>query len=270
MKRYFLVLLFALVFGVFSGSINASAQSATSTPAQINARIMPLVWYSTLSINEGDSIKIYAGIQNNSGLNFTGNAVFYVDDEEIAKRPFISENDTLIDVSANWVANLGSHNVQVKLTTSITPDKELVSAESDKSKVSITRKITVEMVQEITRNTVDNIVNQIDEIASSSANKVETFKKPVSTDSAKTSNSYLDNSKPSKLVSSLIQKPKGDVLGTSTKSAYISDKEGVSWWTYIYNWLIDALVFLIRHWLGVLIGLVVMYFGWKVMKWGSK
>ena len=78
MKRFIFILLFLVsLYGITEPS-KTFAQTASSTPIQINARIMPLIWYSTLSINEGDSIKIYAAIQNNSGTTFTGNAVFYV------------------------------------------------------------------------------------------------------------------------------------------------------------------------------------------------
>jgi hypothetical protein len=272
MKKYLFALLFVFILYDIIQPPQVYAESATGTPTQINARIMPLIWYSTLSINEGDSIKVYAAIQNNSGVSFTGNAVFYVDDKEILKKTFISADDTLIDVYADWVANVGSHGVQVKITAILPTNKELVSYESDKSKVSITRKITAEVVQEVTRNTITNIVNKIDEIASSSANKVEGLKKPVAGNSvgANINVTSSGNTGTVKIVSSASQIPKGAVLGTSTRLVSDSNSNSSGWWARIYNWLIDALVFLIKHWLWVLIGLVVIYFGWKVKQWGDK
>lgn len=71
MKKYFAILFFVIIF-CFSGfPLNVFADEESSTSTKINARILPTIWYSTLSVNDGDSIKIYAGIQNNSGLNFT-------------------------------------------------------------------------------------------------------------------------------------------------------------------------------------------------------
>jgi hypothetical protein len=279
MKKYFFILLFVFTFCLFASTEKVFAENASSTTIQINARIMPLIWYSTLSINDGDSIKIYAGIQNNSGFSFTGNAIFYVDDVEIAKRPFTSANNTLMDISANWVANPGSHDVQVKLIAFIAPDWELVSYESDKSSVSITRKITAEVVQEVTRNIINNIVIQIDQIASSSADKIEKLKKtvPVASvaseinvgsiySSVDTNGEYSNNTTQ---VSSNSQISKRPTLTASV--GLVSDSiKNSSWWTSIYNWLLDALAFIIRHWILSISSLVIMYLGWKVKQWGDR
>src|ERR1035437_1127949 len=141
MKKILTILFLVLLFSILNVPLKVFAQGAAGTPQQINARILPLVWYSTLSINDGDSIKIYAGIQNNSGVNFTGVATFFVDDKEISNSPFSSTADSLKDVFVNWVANPGSHNVQVKIVTSLSSDKTLVSSESDKSSINITQKV---------------------------------------------------------------------------------------------------------------------------------
>ena len=71
MKKYSIIFFFIFTI-LFTGGLLKISAAETTTPTQINARILPLIWYSTLSINDGDSIKIYAGIQNNSDLDFTG------------------------------------------------------------------------------------------------------------------------------------------------------------------------------------------------------
>ena len=52
----------------------------------INARILSLVWFSQLPINEGDDIKIHGAVQNDSGIDFEGTAAFYVDDNDISDK----------------------------------------------------------------------------------------------------------------------------------------------------------------------------------------
>ncbi|MCX6751925.1 MAG: hypothetical protein NTZ87_00250 [Candidatus Nomurabacteria bacterium] len=166
MKKNLTILFFVLSFFVFGSSLKVFAQG--TTPITINARILPTVWYSTLSVNDGDSIKIYSGIQNNSGINFTGTATFYVDDKEISTSSFSSTADSLKDVSANWVASPGDHNVQVKISTSLTADQILVSSSSDKSSISITQKITPitpAVVETAVLNTASGIVSSADSLA---------------------------------------------------------------------------------------------------------
>jgi hypothetical protein len=101
MRKNSAILFFVLAFGFFVMPSGVFAQNASSTPIKINARILPTVWYSTLSVNDGDSIKIYAGIQNNSGVDFVGTSTFYVDDKEISNISFLSKADSLRDISTN-------------------------------------------------------------------------------------------------------------------------------------------------------------------------
>jgi hypothetical protein len=272
MKRFLFILLFTLTFCSFYLYTEVQAETATSTPVQINARILPLIWYSTLSIKDGDSIKIYAGIQNNSGQNFTGEAIFYVDDTEIAKKPFTSTNDTLMDISADWVANPGTHSIFAEVSTSLAPEYELVSSNSDKLSVTITRKVTPEVMQELTKTAIINIVTMIDQIASTSASKVESLRKVVDTSPINENINITDSSnyKNSNVEYYSTVNADGEVLGTSTGPITDSTDSGHSWWTTFYNWLITALAFLIRHWLAVIIGSAVIYFGRLVLKWGDK
>ena len=88
MKKYAALSLLTLVACFSIGASNTFAQGTSIGTTTINARILPTVWYSSLSVNDGDSIKIYAGIQNNSGINFIGTASFLVDDKEISKVSF--------------------------------------------------------------------------------------------------------------------------------------------------------------------------------------
>ncbi|MFA6570605.1 MAG: hypothetical protein WCT77_05150 [Bacteroidota bacterium] len=263
MKRYFVPLLFVLIVCFSIGTLNTFAQEATSSPIKINARILPTVWYSSLSVNDGDSIKIYAGIQNNSGINFTGTALFLVDDKEISKVPFSSTADSLKDVSANWVADPGSHNVQVKISTSLSSDKILVSYESDKSAISITRKITSEVVGDTALNTANSIVAKADDIASVLADKIESFKKLVSSDNTGVGSNSSSGST-GNIGNRTTIDSNGGVLGTSTGPITDSSGKGLSKMDSVFNMAMDLLVFLIRHWIWTLSGMVVIYLIFKI------
>lgn len=234
-------------------SFNSFAQTTSSTPIKINARILPTIWYSTLSVNDGDSIKIYAGVQNNSGIDFSGTAVFYVDNEEISKKVFTSEKDSLKDIDVNWVANPGTHSVQVKISANVSTGKELVSYESDKSRISITRKVTLEEVKETALNTVSNVINKADELASSLAQKIESYKQPIE--------SVGNSIKGSELTSTA---NKGRVLGVSTSS--ISDYKSSNTTKSIFNMFLDFVAFFVRNWKWTIFGIIILIIVIKIKK----
>lgn len=248
MNKKLLFFIIALCISFFP--FNSFAQTASSTPVKINARILPTIWYSTLSVNDGDSIRIYAGIQNNSGIDFSGTAIFYVDDEEISKKTFASEKDSLKDIDVNWVANPGTHSVQVKISTNLSSSKELVSYESDKSRISITRKVTLEEVKETTLNTASNIVNKVDELTSNLAQKIESYKQPI------------DNDVRGIEATSTINK--GRVLGVSTSS--ISDYKSSNTTKSILNMFLDFLAFFVRNWKWTVFGIIILIVVIKIKK----
>lgn len=250
MKKYLAIffLIFTILF--IKGPLKTSAEVASSTPVQINARILPLIWYSTLSINDGDSVKIYAGIQNNSGIDFTGTATFYVDDKNISDSPFTSLNDSLKDVSANWAVEPGSHNIQVKIATSLPPDKTLVSYESAKSSINITRKITQEVIKDTVINTISYVISKIDEVAVPLVNKIEGLKKPIDDDT--TENTTIQNAD----VYNPTQKKNDAVLGAST-SSIPNSKTNNNKTNSIFNKAVDGLAFLVKNWLWTL-GVIVL------------
>ena len=265
MKKYLPILLLVFTFCVLGGPLKVFAQSASTTPTTINARILPTVWYSTLSVNDGDSIKIYAGIQNNSGINFTGTATFYVDDKEILHSPFSSTADSLKDVSVDWVANPGAHSVQVKILTSLASDKALVSYESETSSVNIVPKITAQAVQTAALNTASDIVSKVDDLANSLADTIDSFKKPADP----TVDSNTSGAGISKVITTTASK-KGSVLGTSTSSRGSPTTDNNQSADSVFNMCIGLLSFLVRNWMWTLLGIFILFLFIKIISRGKK
>ena len=166
---------------------------------------------------------------------------------------FTSERDSLKDIDVNWVANPGTHSVQVKISTNLSSNKELVSYESDKSRISITRKVTLEEVKETALNTVSNVINKADELASSLAQKIESYKQPVEPVST--------NIKGAESTSTT---SKGRVLGVSTSS--ISDYKSSSTTKSILNMFLDFLAFFVRNWKWTILGIVILIVVIKIKK----
>jgi hypothetical protein len=232
---------------------------------------LPTVWYSTLSVNDGDSIKIYAGIQNNSGINFTGTATFYVDDKEISTSSFSSVTNSLKDVSTDWVATPGNHNVQVKISNSLPSSEILVSSQSDESSINIIQKvapITTASVENTLINTASSIVSNVNNLANSLADNIDNLKKPIVADNSSVSLNDTKSKTTSTTSTTSSPNKKGSVLGASTgpkvdttNSSTASNAPMDS----VFNMCMDALAFLVRNWKWSLGGIVVLFLLFKII-----
>ena len=238
----------------------------------INARILPTVWYSSLSVSDGDSVKIYVAVQNNSGINFSGTASFVVDDKKIHDEPFTSQSGILTGISSDWTAVPGNHSVQVSIVPNISSSVVLVSVLTDKSSINIVRNISPAAIQGAVYNTATNIVNQTNIAANNLASKVEALKDPNTPQSLFGDGSVSSGN--AVRTGTLAKKP-GSVLGTSTKaisvlgSGTVSSKSNVSGdispMTFIYNTFIDLLAFLIRNWIWTIGSIIVLYLLYKIV-----
>ncbi len=253
-----LVLSLCLLGSFWGGTKNVFAQSVSPSVTTINARILPTVWYSTLSVNDGDAIKIYAGIQNNSGVNINGEATFSVDDKEISRVPFSSVTESLIDVSTSWVANPGDHSVQVSVSTTLSADKALFSYKSDKSNISIIRKITPEVVQAAIVNSAGAVISQTDKLTSQLADNIESLKKPVGSSGGVSSGQGGAAAKIGTVAK------KGSVLGTSTSQVNTGDNSNFDWVYTPFNFCLDVLAFLVRNWKWTLSGIIALFLLYKI------
>jgi hypothetical protein len=285
MKRYFLLFFIFLISFLLLPS-NSSAQVASTTPTVINARVLPTIWYSTLSVNDGDSIKIYAGVQNNSGVDFTGTAVFYVDETEVAKTAYTSVADSLKDVSVNWVAVPGTHKIQVKIFTDLPASKNLVSYESEIASVSITRKIDLEVVQATAVKAATAVLAGVDSAANDLADKIESYKKPEAIETSNVSNSSQggtsgkSNSSGSGVASKNTTNKSGSgsssgrtgsVLGASDVSINSSSTTNEQTWMTLnlnsfFNRFLDLAAYLVRHWAWTLLAILILILLWKLKR----
>lgn len=251
MKKYLAVFFLVSIIWFTGGPLKVFAEETSVVPEQINARILPLIWYSTLSVTEGDSIKIYAGIQNNSGIDFKGTATFYIDDKDTASSPFNSSNDSLNAVSIDWTAEVGSHDIQVKIVTSLPSDKTLISYESDKSNIIVAKKIVKETKENIIINTISDVKSKIDEVVIPLVNKIEDLKRPVNIAKSITNQDISDYN--------ASQENDGIVLGAFTDLTSNSDTNNISKMDSVFNIAIDCLAFLVKNWLWTLGGIIAIF-----------
>ncbi len=240
------------------------AQTASST-TQINAEVLTNIWYSTTTINENDNISIYAGFQNHSIKNLSLTAGFFIDDVQISKADYVASPKSLIKLSATYTAVKGGHTAQAKILDiaevgGSTIDKlsveNLLAKDSEKNSFNVVHQITQQevintakdianTVADTVSKTTDSVVRTIDTQAEKLATYVESLKQPT----------YQTPNNSAKTIS----KTTGKVLGISTENTHsasstVKNAQGFS----ITNILLDALAFIIRHWIWTLIVVVVI------------
>jgi hypothetical protein len=249
--------------GFFYGANVTLAQDVAAKT--INARILPSIWYSDLSTEAGNNIDIHAGIQNNSGNNFSGTVSLYVDDVKIGENPFLSETDRLKDVFITWKATAGNHVFQMKITASLPSDQILISYKSDLSYMSVeNKKLTFEGVKENIKENIisgassfiSSIVPQTiqkgDQIAVFLATSLEASKEPL----------IAENVATAKAVTATETAVPANVKEKSSGFTFLSKNQAAS----VYNTGVDILSFLIKQWkwsLSVLV-LVALFIFFKI------
>jgi hypothetical protein len=252
-----LLLLFCLT--IFILSVKISFADTT----QINAGVLPSVWYSSININDQDLIKIFGAIQNHSDINFSGVVSIFVDGEITSKVNFTALQNSLTEISGPWKTLAGSHSVQLIITdisvnSGTTSDSfgtsTLLSFESDKTTLSIVKPVTLQDVEQKTQELAQNTVDTISTIANNLADKIETLKQPVISDTNTLSNGPVSVNKNSSVNQSNTAKTAtnsaGQVLGAETKYQATSTS-GIFKYpivTTIYNKTIDFISLMVRNW----------------------
>lgn len=143
---------------------------------ELNTGVLPGLWYSQTEVREGDSIMIYGGIQNHSGQRVTGTAIFYIDGAEISRNGFVSEDDTLIKLSAPWQATSGEHEAELRISELTPATEDIWSQTSGKVKLKVERVITAEEVKEVLQETAQTVIEKIDAAANGLADRVAEYK----------------------------------------------------------------------------------------------
>jgi len=142
--------------------------------APVNAGLLLSIWYSNNQPIEGNEIKIFGGFQNHSDKTIEGQAVFFVDGENIFMQKFVSKPGTLIELEGVWKATGGGHKIQIRLTE---VDAEILSLESEEAGLNVKRIINKEKVLEFAQETSENLVEKIDNVTQTLSSKILELKK---------------------------------------------------------------------------------------------
>ena len=202
----------------------------------INARVLPTVWYSKLDPVEGDSVRIFGTIQNDSGVEFKGLATFYVRGKNVGQSEFVSTSGRLTVVSTSWKAEIGNNSVELGIETDLPEDMELASDRSGESVLHVNKVITSEVIKADAQQAVETVKGKGDSVAESIIERLEEIKeKPLVFGPASTTESWSK-----KLTSSTVSKA--------------------------YEGGIEVAQFAVAHWVWSLSGILIFFLLWRVWR----
>lgn len=163
MKKYFLFLISVyIIFGVIN-FVSAATTTTGFIPGQI--------WYSKDPFVEGDTIKIYTAIWNNSTSPMSAKVEFYDKNVILGTRDVVVAPSNLDDVYVSWKVTAGDHLISAKIISpSITTSgkKETISVSNSATEVDKRFvPVVVKTVNGETATSTDVIKSQVDKATSS-------------------------------------------------------------------------------------------------------
>lgn len=83
---------------------------------RVNAGFVNGLWYSRSPFFAGETVRLYAALQNNSGFDIKGKTAFFDKNEKIGEADFSAVNGRLLEVWTDWRVAEGEHAISVAIT----------------------------------------------------------------------------------------------------------------------------------------------------------
>ncbi|MDO8633560.1 MAG: hypothetical protein Q7K38_03410, partial [Candidatus Wildermuthbacteria bacterium] len=106
----------ALLLLVFFLPLSVLAQQES-----LNAGLVSGIWYSKLPFFDGETVRIYTAIQNNSGFDLKGKVQFLKNEEVLGDAPFSALKGGLIQVWEDWPAKEGTYTISARIVEATPP-----------------------------------------------------------------------------------------------------------------------------------------------------
>lgn len=87
----------------------------------LNAGLVSGIWYSKSPFFDGETVRIYTAIQNNSGDDLKGKVQFSKNNEPIGNAPFSALKGGLIQVWQDWQAQEGTYTISARIVDATPP-----------------------------------------------------------------------------------------------------------------------------------------------------
>ena len=117
MKRYFVKFLCTQVSLLFSVCGLMIVFPFSTFAQSSNIGIIKGIWFSKSPVFAGETIRVYTGLQNNSGFDVTGTVDFFNNDEHIGSQDFSTLDGRIIESWIDFRPNFGDHTFSVKINS---------------------------------------------------------------------------------------------------------------------------------------------------------
>lgn len=122
-----------------------------------NAGIVRGLWYDQDSFFEGDTVRIYVAVRNNTGADLSGAVEFYVNGERIERNFIDALNGRIIESWADWSPSYGTSSISASLTRT-----EISSSAEGTEAISVVSALAEDTIFVDYDTDGDNIGNQQD------------------------------------------------------------------------------------------------------------
>lgn len=256
------------------------------TQAALNAGVVDGVWFSSTTPTEGEEVRIYTAIQNQSDETITGTVAFLVNGDIVGTAPFTVVRNDIIRVSTPYTFTGGEYDVSAYITSAqennvayTTVSKTPVSV--TKTKTATERKLSLDAAPPVVADTADTVLTKSTEVLASVAPAVETaaekiesfrdtFTTPTSTSTAtvsllETSSSAHAEVPPSPSASPSVSSAKvaATTLVHDTKELFAID--GLALWKKALGAVLSFFAFVLRLWYVVVL-LLFFYIFWRLVR----
>ncbi len=238
--------------------------------AVLNAGIVSGVWFSNPNPKEGEEIRIFTAVQNQSNENISGTVAFLVDSDIIGSTQFSVRSNDIVPVSITYTFPDGDYDVSAYIT-SVEENSVVYTTVSDTS-VSVAPASLPNTVTETTNKPdVSNIGKILEEVLSTgsesaedilpvieqAANKIEEVRDSlVSTSTASTSSPIASSEKPS--AKEITQQFFSD-------SKQILSTDGLALWKKITGIVLSVVILILRFWY-ILVTLFFVFIFWRLVR----
>jgi len=159
--------------------------------ATINAGVVNGVWLSNPEPKDGESIRIFTAVQNQSETAFNGTVVFLVNSEVVGSKDFTVKSNTIIPVSIQYTFTGGKNEVSAYITA--TKDQNVISTTALKTSVSVvhnpskdaptvekdiakTATSTIAIATNTLIDTGKSVLSIAEPLSEATANRIESFR----------------------------------------------------------------------------------------------
>jgi len=169
MKKIFLVLIFVSLF--FCNEVQAVDLGTTGF-------IPGSIWYSKDPLVEGDTVKVYTALWNNSETSLSAKIEFYDKNVILGTRDIVVPASSLKEVYISWKVTSGDHLISAKIISpSITASGKKQVVMLDNITTSVSKKfvpVVINTIEGTPATSSDIIKSQIDKATSSLDNILPT------------------------------------------------------------------------------------------------